>query len=239
MDKLTTILSSYIEIDTLIQLSLAALVGLIIGFERELRKKPTGVKTLIVISVASALLTIISRESIDMYANLGAKVVQDPLRLPAQIVSGIGFLGAGIIWKRSNDVISGLTTAAIVWGVGGLGIAIGAGFISEAILALLFFLVGVEVIPWLIEKMTGIQMNEKVITMKITIDRKTETKEIMKIAKENKIKIKNVEVLDKKDDEKQVKIIKIRGYIPKKLYVTSISDELSKLDEIKEIEIKE
>ena len=59
----------------------------------------------------------------------------DPLRLAAQIVSGIGFLGAGVILRRGNDSITGLTTAAMIWGAAGIGIAVGAGFYMDATLA--------------------------------------------------------------------------------------------------------
>jgi len=233
-------ISKYVDLETCGQLGLAALIGLVIGIERELRKKPTGVKTLMVISVASALLTIISIKSLGIYANVpGANIVQDPLRLPAQIVSGIGFLGAGVIFRRGNDAVSGLTTAAVIWGVGAIGIAVGSHFISEAIIATIFFLMGIELIPWLIKKVTKIQLDEKVITIKLTINRDHETKEIMQIVKANQVKIKHVEILDKKDDAAQIKIIKIRGYTRKDLYVTSISDELSKLDIIRELDIRE
>ncbi|GAB6448832.1 MgtC/SapB family protein [Bacillus cereus] len=238
MDYLMDVLKQ-VDIQTCIKLGLAAFIGLIIGMERELRKKPTGVKTLIVIAVASSLLTIISIKSIGVYSVPGAKIVQDPLRLPAQIVSGIGFLGAGVIFRRGNDAVSGLTTAAVIWGVGALGIAIGANFISEAIVATFFFLFGIEVIPWLVKKITRLQLDDKVITIKLTINRDRETKEIMQIIKANQIKIKHVDILDKKDNSEQIKVIKIRGFISRDLYVTSICDELSKLEIIKEIDIRE
>ncbi|MFP3725832.1 MgtC/SapB family protein [Priestia filamentosa] len=239
MDFVLDILDK-IDLETCFQLCLAALIGLVIGIERELKKKPTGVKTLMVISVASALLTIISIKSLGVYSNVpGANIVQDPLRLPAQIVSGIGFLGAGVIFKRGNDAVTGLTTAAVIWGVGAIGIAVGSHFISEAIIATIVFLMGIEVIPWLIKKITRIQLDEKLITIKLTISRERETREVMQIVKANHIKIRHVEILDKKDDEAQIKVIKIRGFIRQNLYVTSISDELSKLDIIKELDIRE
>jgi putative Mg2+ transporter-C (MgtC) family protein len=144
-----------------------------------------------VIAVSSTLLTLVSIKSVGLYhANFpGATVSQDPLRLPAQIISGISFLGAGLILKRNNDVISGLTTAAVTWSVSALGIAVGANFISIAFMATLFFLIGIELIPMILEKITGIEFNEKVITMKLTINKELETKEIMKLAKQNQIKI--------------------------------------------------
>jgi putative Mg2+ transporter-C (MgtC) family protein len=124
---------SSVDIDILIKLGVSAILGLIIGLERELKMKPVGLKTSLVISVVSCLLTIVSIESAYMFPNSDdVKITMDPLRLAAQIVSGIGFLGAGVILRRGNDSISGLTTAAMIWGAAGIGIAVGAGFFIEA-----------------------------------------------------------------------------------------------------------
>lgn len=75
----------------------------------------------------------------------------DPMRLAAQIVSGIGFLGAGVILRRSNDVISGLTTASMVWAASALGIAIGAGFYLQATVAMILIILAINVLPQLVK----------------------------------------------------------------------------------------
>lgn len=140
------ILVEYSEI--LIKLSLAALLSLIIGLERELKKKPVGLKTSVVIATFSCLLTYISIEAAYMAEGRdGVNITMDPLRLAAQIVSGIGFLGAGVILRKGHDSISGLTTAAMIWGAGGIGIAVGAGFYIEAAFSVFVVLVGIEIIP--------------------------------------------------------------------------------------------
>ncbi|WP_342528781.1 MgtC/SapB family protein [Chryseomicrobium sp. FSL W7-1435] len=145
------ILVEYSEI--LIKLSLAALLSLIIGLERELKKKPVGLKTSVVIATFSCLLTYISIEAAYMAEGRdGVNITMDPLRLAAQIVSGIGFLGAGVILRKGHDSISGLTTAAMIWGAGGIGIAVGAGFYIEAAFSVFVVLVGIEIIPPLLNK---------------------------------------------------------------------------------------
>lgn len=222
--------------DTIFKLCIAAVVGIVIGLERELKKKPVGIKTLLVISVGSTLLTIISIESVEKYTVLFEHVVMDPMRLPAQIVSGIGFIGAGVIWKRSNDVVSGLTTAAIVWGVGGLGIAIGADFIAESFYALLLFIIGVDIIPTIIRKVFKYDMNQKVIIIKLFMKKEQSTKEVMKLIKENKINIRNVHV---KDESGVLKSLEIRGYVAKGRYVTDIYDELNSAKILQQIDIYE
>ena len=110
-----------------LKLGISAFLGLIIGIEREIKRKPVGLKTSLVISIVSCMLTIVSIESAFKFPGSDElNITMDPLRLAAQIVSGIGFIGAGVILRRDNS-ISGLTTAAIIWGAAGIGIAVGAG----------------------------------------------------------------------------------------------------------------
>lgn len=143
------------SMETFLKLLIAAGLSLVIGLERELKRKPVGLKTSVVIATFSCLLTIISIESAyiaqgSQYDNVN--ITMDPLRLAAQIVSGIGFLGAGVILKRGNDSISGLTTAAMIWGAGGIGIAVAAGFYLEAAFAVLIVLIAIELLPPLLNK---------------------------------------------------------------------------------------
>lgn len=159
--------------ETFLKLIIAALLSLVIGLERELKRKPVGLKTSIVIATFSCLLTIISIETAylaegSQYDNVN--ITMDPLRLAAQIVSGIGFLGAGVILKRGNDSISGLTTAAMIWGAGGIGIAVAAGFYIEAVISVLIILVGIELVPPLLFKYgpKRLRMLEARITILVT-----------------------------------------------------------------------
>ncbi|MED4161911.1 MgtC/SapB family protein, partial [Halalkalibacterium halodurans] len=102
--------------ELLIKLSLSLVLGLLIGIDRQMKHKPLGLRTSMVICVASCLLTIVSIEHISRSGLIFHNTNNvDPMRLAAQIVSGIGFLGAGVILRRNNDVISGLTTAAMIW----------------------------------------------------------------------------------------------------------------------------
>ncbi|MCK9906669.1 MgtC/SapB family protein, partial [Frankia sp. Cpl3] len=107
-------------------------------------------KTSIVISVASCLITIVSIEAVEKFSMRGLTNM-DPMRLAAQIVSGVGFIGAGVILKRGNDAISGLTTAAMVWSASGLGIAVGAGFYVEAFFAVLLMIVAINILPFFLK----------------------------------------------------------------------------------------
>src|SRR3954468_6343790 len=138
-----------VDTEIFIKLGISAVLGLIIGLERELKRKPVGLKTSLVISIVSCLLTIVSIQSAYTFPNADhVRITMDPLRLAAQIVSGIGFLGAGVILRRGNDSISGLTTAAMIWGAAGIGIAVGAGFFIEALAGVVLLIISVELVPF-------------------------------------------------------------------------------------------
>ena len=113
----------------LLRLTVAAALGGAIGLERELRERQAGLRTHLVVCVGSALFTLVSA-----YAFTSPRV--DPTRIAAQIVSGIGFLGAGAIIRQGLSV-RGLTTAATLWLVAAIGMASGAGYYDAAIIATL------------------------------------------------------------------------------------------------------
>jgi putative Mg2+ transporter-C (MgtC) family protein len=119
----------------LLRLSVAAVLGGAIGMERELRERQAGLRTHLVVCVGSALFTLVSaygfRDFIEA-GNVYARI--DPTRIAAQIVTGIGFLGAGAIIRQGLSV-RGLTTAATLWLVAAIGMAVGAGYYDAALIA--------------------------------------------------------------------------------------------------------
>lgn len=122
----------------IIKILIAFFVGLLIGYERDRSGKPAGMRTQMLICVGSALLAGISIHLGDRYlAPDGTH--PDPTRLMAQIVTGIGFVGAGVILKTSNR-ITGVTTAATLWLTAAIGIGIGSGFYASSLLATAFII---------------------------------------------------------------------------------------------------
>ena len=120
--------------EVLLRLVLAALFGGVLGLERELREREAGLRTHLLVSVGSALFTIVSAYGFREFLNSGESVVRaDPTRIAAQIVTGIGFLGAGAIIRQGLS-IRGLTTAATLWVVAAIGMASGAGYWSAAVI---------------------------------------------------------------------------------------------------------
>lgn len=127
----------------LVRLLLSFLAGGIMGLERKLRMRFVGIRTLVLICVSSCVIMLLS-----LYLSTAGN--GDPARLAAQVVSGIGFLGGGAILREGFNV-KGLTSAAIIWTAAALGLAIGAGFLLPALVALGIALVTLVVIEFLEE----------------------------------------------------------------------------------------
>lgn len=113
------------ELRLLLLLLLALVLSAVIGFERELRQKSAGLRTHTLVGVGAALFMLVSKYGFGDVLRPG-DIVLDPSRVAAQIVSGIGFIGAGVIFVR-RDAVRGLTTAAVVWVTAAVGMACGAG----------------------------------------------------------------------------------------------------------------
>jgi len=123
--------------DVIVRLLLSTVLAGLIGLERESLHRPAGFRTHILVCTGSTLTMLLSFYLFDLFAG---KTTADPARLGAQVISGIGFLGAGTILKEGLT-IKGLTTAASLWAVACIGLAVGAGFYTGAIIAtlLVFF----------------------------------------------------------------------------------------------------
>jgi putative Mg2+ transporter-C (MgtC) family protein len=120
--------------EALLRIVVAAVLGGAVGLERELRDREAGFRTHMLVSIGSALFTIVSAYAFrDFLVEGGAVVRADPTRIAAQIVTGIGFLGAGAIIRQGLS-IRGLTTAATLWVTAAIGMAVGAGYYGGAVI---------------------------------------------------------------------------------------------------------
>jgi len=114
-----------------IRLILSTVIGGLIGMEREVSNRPAGLRTHVLVALGSTLVMLVS---IDGFHNTGANIrVGDPARLAAQVISGVGFLGAGTI-MRTGGSVKGLTTAASLWVCAGIGLAVGSGYYMGGLL---------------------------------------------------------------------------------------------------------
>lgn len=225
-----------IDYDILIKLGISAVLGLIIGLERELKRKPVGLKTSLVISVVSCLLTIVSIESAYMFPDSDhVRITMDPLRLAAQIVSGIGFLGAGVILRRGNDSISGLTTAAMIWGAAGIGIAVGAGFFIEAFVGVTLLIISVELVPYVMKFIGPKQLREKEISLQLFIRDKIQIENAISFLMGRKYIIRRIRIKDLDNGDHLVQILVAVDYREK---TTDVYDSVSNLDGVQKVEIE-
>ncbi|MDD5251386.1 MAG: MgtC/SapB family protein [Patescibacteria group bacterium] len=126
------------DLDILIRLAVITVLAGAVGIEREYHAKPAGLRTNVMVGLGSTIMTISGLKAVELFPHL---LSIDPTRIAAQVITGIGFIGAGAILRPGKSNVIGLTTAATLWVVSGLGIAVGMGLYYEAIVTtlLVFF----------------------------------------------------------------------------------------------------
>jgi putative Mg2+ transporter-C (MgtC) family protein len=153
-----------IGLNEIIRLLFAVFIGGLIGIERELHYKAAGFRTMMLICVGSALFTMFS-------IRIGGP--SDPARIAAQIVTGVGFIGAGVILHERGEV-RGITTAASIWAAAALGIGIGAGYLLFAGIATVLLLFVATVLPWFERRIVRTVSRAYTITTRIDPDRRSQ-----------------------------------------------------------------
>lgn len=196
--------------------------GLLLGVERKVRHHTVGIKTLILITISSTLLSILSH-----HMAYSGKVTGDPTRIAAGVVTGIGFLGAGTILKTGMN-IRGLTTAAIIFTSSAIGLACGNGLYEPALLILFITIMTLTVIEKIEHKFFPVEKH-KAIHLKFD---STDIKEdaIRKILTKNHVSINdtNMEVFVKKEQTVLLYLVKF----PDSTDTAKVTEELSKLKNI-------
>ena len=136
--------------EMIIKLLLSALLGGLIGLERELHSRAAGLRTHILVAIGSTLIMMVSNYIFLIYQDQTASTVVrlDPARIAAMTVTGIGFLGAGTI-IQSKEIVRGLTTAACLWVIAAVGLAVGCGFYLPAVLTSLIALIALYLLHYL------------------------------------------------------------------------------------------
>lgn len=184
--------------ETVLRLFMAMVIGGIIGFEREIGNRPAGFRTHTLVCVGSTLVMLTSEYLFKEYSGI---VNLDPARLGAQVISGIGFLGAGTILKLGPRV-RGLTTAASLWVVACLGLAIGAGFYWGAIVATIF----VYITLILLKKVERVFVRD-VGTIVIDLELRNKPGQIAKVTDvmgRLNIQIKDIQIIHNEDEDDDI-----------------------------------
>lgn len=206
----------------------------VIGLERELRQKSAGARTHILVGMGSALFTLVSAYGFSQV--LSDEVILDPSRIAAQIVTGIGFLGAGVIFVRRN-MISGLTTAASVWVTAAVGMACGAGMPIIAALAVVLYLLAVTLLTTLIQRLPTHQRTE--VYQVRYIDGQGVLRDILKTATESGYDMALSETQREHDQHGYVINAKIEFTHGKQLPAEPLFRKLTEIDGVTHIEVEE
>ena len=173
-------------VSIILRLTMAVIFGGIIGYGRERERRPAGLRTHILVSIGATLAMITNIYMCKIYNGY-----TDPTRLGAQVISGIGFLGAGTIIVTGKNKVRGLTTAAGLWACACMGLAIGAGFYSGAIIGCLF-ISAVTVALANIDK--KINRNSRNITLYILVNSTTAASRLLQDIQSKNVKISDIEI---------------------------------------------
>lgn len=223
--------------EVIIRLMLAILVGGLIGYEREFNNRPAGFRTHILVCMGSAIVSMIQLYSVQEMINLALQYPQisstfkvDIGRLGAQVITGVGFLGAGTIIHEKGSV-KGLTTAASLWGVACIGLAIGFGYYFLSIASTVFiFIVLVS-----LKKFEDKLLITNSLNLKIEcIDKEAISTEVEDYFKKRRIEIKEMQQVD--EDDENIKTIMCMLSVPWYIKGNKIMEELNSIDDIIKVE---
>lgn len=199
----------------------------LIGFEREMKNHSAGFRTHILVGVGACLMMLLSLYGFKEFLNYDY-VRYDPARIPSYVVSGVGFLGAGTIMVYGGT-IRGLTTAASIWAVAGLGLVVGAGMYDLAIFTTIVILLSLI----FLNNFENLIIRSSTITvLEIVASRNLKIHELMVLMEERQIEMRNMEFAK---SETNLRRIFLRVKVPKGGSFTELLDEASKLSGIESI----
>jgi putative Mg2+ transporter-C (MgtC) family protein len=216
-------MGSYLDITT--KLFLAALLGGIVGYERERRNQLAGFRTHIILCTGSTLVMMLSFFIAQEYNT-------DPGRIAAQVVSGIGFLGAGAILRLGASV-KGVTTAASLWSIAGIGLAVGSGFYYGAVLATTIMFLTLSVLSKMEERLLRSKTEKSLFLL--ALDVPGLIGKIENVLQPQGILLHNIKI-NKDYAGRRLEIMAIIQ-VPLEIDVAQIINQLTSLDEVSGVEI--
>lgn len=212
----------------ILKLLMAMVIGGIVGYERENLSRPAGIRTHAIVCIGAALIQMVSLD----FGLMSGALTYDPFRLGAQVISGIGFLGAGTIIKEGPSV-KGLTTAASIWTVACIGLSIGSGLYFEAAIAALFLMIALRALKILENRL--VKNKNAMVLEVLTANIGRNISRITCILDE-----KQVEVLAMSTDYLDREMVKIDFLMESKkgIPISEILAELSDIAGIKDVKYK-
>ena len=214
--------------EIIFKLALACILGAMIGLERESLNRPAGLRTYTLVCVGSALAMIVS---IDIYMQYYQTVNADPGRIAAQVISGIGFLGAGTIMREGASV-RGLTTAAGLWVVACIGLAVGAGLYIPAVATTILILFVLIYFIRFEQFFTGLREYKGLVM--VVEDRPGQVGNIGSILGDMGVLIKNIQ-LNHMENEDNLEV-ELLVELPSGMKISDVIEELSTMKELKSID---
>jgi putative Mg2+ transporter-C (MgtC) family protein len=204
----------------------AALTGAV-GLERELRERAAGLRTHMLVGVGSALFTLVSAYGFNAFLQSGANVVRlDPSRIAAQIVTGIGFLGAGAIIRQGFS-IRGLTTAAGLWVAAAIGMAVGAGYWPAALVGTGVVLVGLGPLR-MAEGWVLARRRREAGSLEIDLRPDQPLAPVLSVLEEKRARVRRIEL----EEEEEGRELRIEVRMPPGVSGRDLVEELTRLDEV-------
>lgn len=212
------------------RLFIAFVLGSVIGYERQARNKSAGLRTHILVCIGSCLIMTLS---VNLYSTVQGLTNADPARLAAQVVSGIGFLGAGSIITNKGSV-TGLTTAASLWVVAGLGLAVGCGNYVGAITTTIIGFLTLTILSRVDARITGDTCDTELLV--ITADKPGQIGRIGCCIGESGISIHDIRIEDGTVRPKQLHVI-VGLVVPPRIKIDKIIAELMNIDGVLSVRI--
>ncbi len=203
----------------LLRFLLAIICGGLVGFQRGIKKHPAGLRTHALVCLGAASVMIVSQ-----YLAVALGSTGDISRMGAQVVSGIGFLGAGTVMVTGKSQVKGLSTAAGLWASACMGLAVGAGFYEAGILMVVFILVILVGLNKIDENFIKTEIN---INVFIEFDERLEFSSIVKVLRTNELGINEITDVEKSEGRKRSMILSLSG---KDDQLGWVKNELNKLD---------
>jgi putative Mg2+ transporter-C (MgtC) family protein len=179
------------------ELGLAFVLSALIGMERQVRQKAAGLRTHTLVGVAAALMMLVSKYGFSDVLVPG-HIILDPSRVAAQIVSGVGFIGAGLIFVR-KDAVRGLTTAAVVWLVAGIGMACGGGLAGLAVAVTGMYFAVMYLLPWLAGRVPRMAITTSTLQIEYT-DGRGALRRVLEICTSQRFRVGEVNISSDSSD---------------------------------------
>lgn len=214
-------------LSTLLRLFLALVCGGLLGIERGRKKRPAGFRTYMLVCIGAALVMMTNEYICEQY-NTG-----DPARMGAQVISGIGFLGAGTIIVTGHNRVKGLTTAAGLWAAACIGLAIGIGFYSGAVIGTVMIFFAMAALHNIDER---VMSSAKVINLYIELEKMTDLGILIQYTKEHQMKMSDMEIDRSGISNEEVTALLFTLQLSKKQPHAAVVHQLSQVEGVRYVE---